>query len=95
MLKKTKKLAFALSVLSLVCVGAGFSSLGGVTASAEKADATDLYIAEGASVRVLLEEEIIDGEPVSYYDTAIRFTANASADLVSSLVETTEETVTY
>jgi len=95
MLKKTKKLAFALSVLSLVCVGAGFSSLGGVTAGAEKADATDLYISEGASVRVLLEEDVVDGETVSYYDTAIRFTANASADLVSSLVETTGETVAY
>ena len=94
MLKKTKKLVFALSFLSLaVCAGAGFNALNdNMTASAQTANASDLYITAGASVRT---DEKVEGNEVVGYDTGIRFTANASADLVESLVETTGDTVTY
>lgn len=93
MLKKTKKLVFALSCLSLaVLAGAGFSALDGVFAGAETASADDLYISAGASVRT---DEVVEDNEVVGYDTGIRFTANASADLVESLVETTGDTVTY
>lgn len=93
MLKKTKKLIFTLSFLSLaVCAGAGFSALDGVFAGAETANADDLYITAGASVRT---DEVVEDNEVVGYDTGIRFTANASASLINSLVETTGDTVTY
>ncbi len=93
MLKKTKKLVFALSFLSLaVCAGAGFNALNDMTANAQTANANDLYITAGASVRT---DEKVEGSEVVGYDTGIRFTANASADLIESLVETTGDTVTY
>lgn len=93
MLKKTKKLVFALSCLSLaVLAGAGFSALDGVFAGAETASADDLYISAGASVRT---DEVVEDNEVVGYDTGIRFTANASADLIESLVETTGDAVTY
>ena len=93
MLKKTKKLVFALSFLSLaVCAGAGFNALNDMTASAQTANASDLYITAGASVRT---DEKVEGNEVVGYDTGIRFTANASASLIESLVETTGDTVTY
>ena len=93
MLKKTKKLVFALSFLSLaVCAGAGFNALNDMTASAQTANASDLYISAGASVRT---DEKVEGNEVVGYDTGIRFTANASASLINSLVETTGDTVTY
>lgn len=93
MLKKTKKLVFALSFLSLaVCAGAGFTAIDGVFADANTANASDLYISAGASVRT---DEIVEDNEVVGYDTGIRFTANASADLIESLVETTGDTVSY
>ncbi len=93
MLKKTKKLVFALSFLSLmVSAGVGLGAINDVRAGAQTANVEDLYITEGASVRVRLEENELGEES---YDTAIRFTANASADLVGSLVETTDDTVAY
>ena len=92
MLKKTKKLGLALSCLSLaVCAGMGFGTMDKMQAAAEN---DYLTINTGASIRMNTNKDETTGE-VTGYDTGIRFTATASEELVSQLVETTGETVSY